>query len=79
MDVLLSTISLQSNILSNITLLDTKPTVINHGLGRVLTGWRIIGINGAATVYDQQAKNQSPQLTLVLLSNASVQVSLEVF
>jgi hypothetical protein len=54
-------------------------TVVNHLLGRKLIGWRIIGINGAATIYDQQASNQTPALTLVLVSNAAVIANLEVF
>lgn len=78
LDVLISNRSLQSQILSNV-LLANGTTVVNHLLGRDLTGWRIIRINGAASVYDQQATNQTPELTLVLTSNAAVTVSLEVF
>jgi hypothetical protein len=54
-------------------------TVVNHLLGRKLQGWLIVGINGAATVYDSQATNQTPQLTLVLNSNAAVSCNLWVF
>jgi hypothetical protein len=70
--------SLQSNILSNVKLIDGA-TVINHLLGRKLVGWRIIGIDGPASVYDKQAVNQSPQLTLVLISSAAVTAQIEVF
>lgn len=54
-------------------------TVINHGLGRKLQGWFIVGINAAATVFDNQATNQMPQLTLSLTSNAACTVSLWCF
>lgn len=54
-------------------------TVVNHGLGRKLQGWFIVGINAAATVYDTQATNQMPQLTLNLTSNAAATVSIWVF
>jgi hypothetical protein len=54
-------------------------TVINHKLARKLQGWLIVGINAAATIYDNQATNQTPQLTLSLTSNAACIVSLWVF
>lgn len=54
-------------------------TVVNHRLGRKLVGWMVVGIDGAATIYDSQATNQTPQLTLVLNSNAAVNCNLWVF
>jgi len=54
-------------------------TVINHMLGQKLTGWFIIGIDAVATIYDTQASNQTPQTTLVLVSNAVCTVNLWVF
>jgi hypothetical protein len=54
-------------------------TIINHLLGKVLTGWKVIRQRSAASIYDNQDSNQSPQLTLVLISDASVVVDLEVF
>lgn len=54
-------------------------TVVNHKLGRKLVGWLIVGSNAAATVYDNQATNQTPQLTLSLTSSAAVTVNLWVF
>lgn len=54
-------------------------TVINHGLSRKLQGWFIVGIDGAATIYDSQASNQHQDLTLVLNSNAAVTISLWVY
>jgi len=54
-------------------------TVVNHKLGRKLVGWQLTGINGPAVIYDNQATNQIPELTLSLTSNAAVTVSLWVF
>lgn len=65
-------------ILSNVSL-SIGTTVINHKLGKKLTGWNVIGINAAASIYDAQASNQTPQLTLVLISDAPVIVNLLVF
>ena len=54
-------------------------TVVNHKLGRKLVGWLVTGISGSANIYDNQATNQMPELTLSLTSNAAVTVSLWVF
>lgn len=54
-------------------------TIVNHKLGRKLQGWFIVGINGIASIYDNQATNQTPQLTLSLTSNAAVSCSIWVF
>lgn len=54
-------------------------TIVNHKLGRKLIGWLIVGIDGAAQVYDNQASNQTPQLTLSLTSDAAVSCNLWVF
>ena len=52
---------------------------INHLLGRKLIGWVIVGVNGVANIYDTQASNQTPELTLNLTSDAAVKVNLWVF
>lgn len=78
LDVLLGNPSLDCSILPSVALINGT-TVVNHLLGRKLTGWRIVGINAVATIYDKQSSNQTPDLTLVLTSNAAVTVSLEVF
>lgn len=78
LNVLLDNQSLQSSILKNV-ILNNGTTTINHLLDRKLVGWRIIGINGSATIYDQQRLNQTPEKTLILVSNASVIINLEVF
>lgn len=54
-------------------------TIINHLLGRDLVGYIIVGINGIAEIFDNQASNQTPDLTLSLTSNAAVTVNLWVF
>jgi len=79
LDPLLGNPSVQSNILENVSLLSTGTTVINHGLGRKLIGWRIIRKRGNANIYDTQDSNQTPQLTLQLVSSAAISVDLEVF
>lgn len=68
----------QGLMLSNVSL-SNGTTIVNHKLGRKLIGWFVVGINAAATIYDNQASNQTPQLTLSLTSNASCQVNLWVF
>lgn len=78
LDPVISNPSSQSLILNGINLVSGANT-INHKLGRDLVGWRIIRINAAATVYDTQASNPSPQTTLQLVSSAAATVSLEVF
>jgi len=66
------------NLLTNQALINGV-TVINHKLGRELQGWIIVGADGIADVYDNQASNPIPNLTLSLTSNAAVTVSLWVF
>lgn len=66
------------NLLKNISLV-SGTNVINHLLGRKLQGWIIVGINAAATIYDNQANNQTPDKTLILISSAAATVNIEVF
>lgn len=54
-------------------------TTFNHLLGRKLQGWFITRISAAATIYDKQSTNATPQLTLVLNSSASATVDVYVF
>lgn len=67
-----------STIISNVSLINGS-TTIQHGLNQPLAGWSIVRIDGAATIYDAQATNSTPSSTLVLVSNAAVTVTLEVF
>lgn len=53
--------------------------IISHKLGRKLQGYIVILNSAAATFYDEQSSNQSPQLTLVLVASAPTTVSLYVF
>ena len=63
------------SIISNVSLINGT-TVINHKLGRMMQGWFITDINGAATIYRSKPLNN---LTLTLTSNAAVTVSIGVF
>lgn len=67
-------------ILKQIKLLAaSSPNVVNHKLGQALQGWFIVGQNAAASIHDQQVQNQTPQLTLNLITSADVTVNLAVF
>lgn len=59
--------------------LDVGANKVNHLLNRKPIGWIIVGINGVANIYDTQASNQTPELTLNLTSSAVVTVNLWVF
>ena len=74
----LSNPSLQSVILPNIVLVEGA-NIINHTLGRVLTGWRPVRVRASATLYDTQDSNPTPDLTLMLTASAGVTLDLEVF
>lgn len=54
-------------------------TQVNHLLGRKLQGWQIVRQRAAASIYDAQDANQTPELTLSLVSSALVTVDLFVF
>lgn len=75
---LLTNPSLNSVILESVSL-GIGSNSINHTLGRKLTGWRLVRLRAAATIYDTQDVNPMPDLTLLLTSNAVVTVDLEVF
>ena len=59
--------------------LQAGANVVNHLLGRKLQGWNIVRSRAAATVYDTQDINNTPALTLNLVSSAPVLVDLFVF
>lgn len=69
---------LQNNILKNISLV-SGANVVNHKLGRNLVGWQIIRQRSAASFFDTQDTNQTPELTLNLNASAPVIVDLVVF
>jgi len=65
----------QGKIIPNISLINGSVT-FNHGLGRQMTGWYIVDIQSAATIYRSQPLNA---LTLTLTSNAAATVAVGVF
>ena len=75
---LLKRVQLDSVVLQDIPL-TAGVNQIPHGLGRTLTGWKVIRLSGAAVIYDQQATNPNPQLYLILNSSIGCNVSLEVY
>src|ERR1700722_20210822 len=68
----------QGQIVNGVKLINGQ-TVVNHGLGRKLLGWFIVGIDAPATVYDSQSANKHPELTLILNSNAVATANLWCF
>lgn len=77
-DPMLTNPALQVSVVHDVKLA-AGSNAINHRLGRKLQGWKIVRQNGPATIYDQQDANQMPELTLVLVSDAAVTVSVEVY
>lgn len=77
-DPLLASPLATASILSGVVLA-TGPNVVNHLLGRRLVGWTLVRQRAAASIYDTQDANQTPQLTLQLTSSANVVVDILVF
>lgn len=77
-DPIIANPTINNLVLKNVSLVAGSNT-INHRLGRALQGWNSVRIRAAATLYDQQDTNQTPQLTLVLVASAPVVVDLVVF
>jgi len=72
---------LLANPLNNISVLENVSLIagantINHLLGRMMQGWLILDINGAATIYRSEPMSD---ITLTLTSSANVTVNLGVF
>jgi len=78
LDPILSNPLLDGQLLQGVVLINGT-TIVNHKLGRKLIGWFPVGLNTAAVIHDNQASNQTPQLTLSLTCNATVTVNLWVF
>jgi hypothetical protein len=76
---LISNYQNDSNILTNISLAPNITNIVNHSLGKVLSGWKIVRQRSAASIYDIQDSNKSPNLSLWLISSANVVVDIEVF
>lgn len=68
----------QGLLLKNVSL-KTGTNVISHKLGRSLQGWIPTRVRASASFYDAQDTNQTPALTLVLVSSADVIVDLWVY
>lgn len=66
---------LQCQLLKNVELV-VGSNIINHRLGRLMQGWRIVDVDGSASIYRSASLNS---LTLTLNSDAAVTVALEVF
>lgn len=69
---------IDGNLLTGVALA-SGANVINHKLGRALQGWLIVGNNANVTVYDTQASNSTPNLTLQLTASGAATVSLWCF
>lgn len=69
---------LNGNNLTDIKIL-TGTNVINHKLARKLQGWIITGQSASASIYDNQATNQTTDKTLVLVSDNPCVIALRVF
>lgn len=67
-----------SSILKNVKLV-TGTNVINTLLGRPLQGYKIVRQRAQASIYDVQDGNQTPSLTLLLVSDNPVSIDLEIF
>lgn len=78
LDPLLANPSNNRSILKNVSLINGT-TVINHGLGKKLTGWNIVRKRAQANIYDAQDGSIMPNLTLTLVSDATCVVDIEVF
>lgn len=70
---------LLNGILLKNQVLTTGTNIINHKLGRNLQGWIPTRVRASATFYDTQDNNQSPNLTLVIVSSANCTIDLWVF
>lgn len=70
---------LDSVVLQNVVL-TVGNNQVPHTLGRALTGWKIIRMEGAfSQIYDTQASNTNPQTYLNLNSSVATTIALEVF
>ena len=68
-----------STFISNIVLkAANNPTAVNHTLGRILLGYHLMP-QGNAVIWDSQASNKQPQLTLLLNTSADVTINLLVY
>jgi cytosine/adenosine deaminase-related metal-dependent hydrolase len=70
---------LDGQVVRSVRLTAGAPVAVEHGLGRQVTGWIVVGRDADAVVWDDQAVNPTPARTLRLVASADVTVSLWVF
>jgi hypothetical protein len=75
---LLGRVQLDSVVLQDVPITAGQNN-IQHTLGRTLTGWKIVRLNGYAAFYDLQGSNPDPTNYLLLMASANCTVSLEVY
>jgi hypothetical protein len=78
LDPLLENPITQGHLIKGVKLI-SGTTVINHGLGRKLVGWFLVGLSAQATVWDEQATNPAQATSLVLVSTAVATANIWVF
>lgn len=66
-------------VVKSILLSSGVDTPVNHGLGRVVTGWIIIDKNGSGDVYQSTTTNPIPTASIILKSTATITVSILFF
>lgn len=79
LDAILSNHLLDSRILTGIVMTAGVDKAINHGLGRKLEGWIVIGVSADTRIFDKQTTNAQPTATLILNSVNTATVNLLVF
>ena len=75
---ILANLIMDGIFLKNIQL-TTGSNIINHRLGRKLQGWFISRQRSNAGIYDNQDNNSNQVQTLILITDANVEVDLYVF
>lgn len=70
---------LDGQLLEGVALLSSADNVVNHKLGKTLTGWLVVRQNASSIIWDDQAANGRPQDYLILKCSANVTISLWVF
>jgi len=78
LDPLLSAPLANGNLLSNIVL-KAGDNVVSHKLGAKLQGYIPVLNSAAATFYDKQSSNQTPEITLIINASIPTTVTLYVF
>lgn len=50
----------------------TGDTIVQHGLGRELVGWMIVGQNAASTIYESSSTNNFKDSQIILKASGTV-------